>query len=70
MKCSGENVSAMPEAKKGQQTVNYERRRECFVVLSYYYFMFPLQDGCYHRRRIKTEEKAKVVATVGGKEFI
>ena len=26
--------------------------------------------GLYHRRRIKTEEIAKVVAAVGGEEFI
>ena len=29
-------ASAMPRAKKGQQKVNYERRREYFVDLSYY----------------------------------
>ena len=27
-------------------------------------------EGCNHRRRIKTEEMAKVVASVWGKEFI
>ena len=27
-------------------------------------------EGCNHRRRIKTEEMAKVVASVWGKDFI
>ena len=40
-----------------ERLVNLERGRECFVGLS-------------HRRKMYTEEKAKVVASVWGTEFI
>ena len=40
-------------------------------VLNHYTLLDkPSVDGHWHRRRIKTEEKAKVVASLWGAEFI
>ena len=49
---------------------NSVRRRERFVGLSLHILVIGLWIQDNHRRRIKTEAKAKVVAAVWGAEFI
>ena len=49
---------------------NSVRRRERFVSLSLHILVIDLWIQDNHRRRIKTEAKAKVVAAVWGTTFI